>query len=444
MPRVPPSDTPPGPGGARFDPRTGRRLRDSERIEAEHGGRPRSRRGRVFALLIAVLAFAGCTGWLALDATISQRTPFDARVAVPVLVVVRCVIALGIIVGALLGSIVLVRRPVAGFVLGGAIAFAVGMTAWNLLLPFHGMPWPVLIVPAVLSVLAVIVSLARRLPGFAADAGLPAAVGPARRSGRRGWLVSVPNMLLGLFAVLFVAGCLILATSHALQIRGSGPVTTRSVDVAPFSLVSMPGMGELELVTGDRPNVAIRGDQNIVAGIQVHVVDGQLLLTFDARRGSSIRLDEPLLVRVTAPSVGAVFLNGDSSLRAGTAVSGSRLRLSVEDEARVPGLILGGGRLSLVMSNTASVHLSGRVDALDADLGVAASLDAVDLDALDVQTHVRDDATARVTALDSLSYAQAGNGTLRYYPTPATRVAGSADSEIDVIAEPDQPARSGA
>ena len=428
------------PAGPRFDSRTGQRLRDDERADGESGARPRpgSRLGRVVALIIAMLAFAGCVGWLVVDATVSRRTPFVPDAAIPVLVVVRFVIAIGAIIGALLGSIVLNRRPVAGFVLGGSLAFTIGQTAWNVLIPWHAMPWQILIAPTVLSVLAVVVSLGRRLPGFT-EAGLSTATSPQRRANRRGWLVSVPNMLLGLIAVLFVAGCLIIATLHALQIRGSGPVTTRSMDVAPFSAVSMPGMGELELVPGSRPNVTISGDRNIVAGIQARVVDGQLLMTFDARRGASIRLHEPLHIRVTAPSVGTIFLNGDSSLREDTTFSAPAMRLSVEDAAQVPGLTLTGGSLSLVMTNTASVRLAGRVDALDTDLSDAASLDATDLRAAAVQTHVRDDATARVMAVMSLAYTQAGNGTLRYQATPATHIGGSADREGNVIAERDAP-----
>lgn len=153
-----------------------------------------------------------------------------------------------------------------------------------------------------------------------------------------------------------VVGVVALLASACWHIEGSGVYKEESRPVGTFSQVSVSSALEAEIAVGAEPSVLVTGDDNLVALVQA-TVDGERL-TLSTEPGVSYLPDQPLVVRVTVPSVTELEASGASKVIARG---------------------LSGRNLGIEVSGASTVDAAGWSDRLDVEVSGASKLNAFDL-----------------------------------------------------------------
>ncbi len=189
--------------------------------------------------------------------------------------------------------------------------------------------------------------------------------------------------------------------SHS--IRGEGPYTTTSRQVAEFEAISMAGGMQLDIRVGEQPRVVIHADENLHQYITTRVKEGVLKIEFE----QSVSSENPFRAEIDVPSLQSLDVAGSSKI----AMTGLR-------EAS----------FELDVSGSASGTFEGEVDELTIDIAGSSNLNCFELQAQTVSIDIAGSGKVRTSASDSLDVDVAGSGVVIYRGEPSVSIdqAGSA------------------
>ncbi len=183
--------------------------------------------------------------------------------------------------------------------------------------------------------------------------------------------------------------------------RDRGSDETRAIEVADLDRIDIAGVVELDARVGGDYALTLTGRPADLERVRAEVVDGVLILDTArdegrvsrklVRHGVSAKLSVPALVSVEVAGV----------------VDGS-----------VTGLA--GGDFEVDISGVGDLRLSGKCDALDADVSGVGELQAEELHCRTVDVEVSGVGGASVYASESASAEIAGIGKIEIYGSPAS------------------------
>lgn len=153
-----------------------------------------------------------------------------------------------------------------------------------------------------------------------------------------------------------VAVALTVSLSACLHIEGSGVLKEESRSPGEFTKVSISGGLKAEIAGGAELSVVVSGDDNIVAVVETGV-SGETL-EVHPEPGVSFNESQPLIVRVTLPSLAGLEASGAS---------------------RVAARGINGRQVSLEASGASSICATGWADALEIDASGASRVHAGEL-----------------------------------------------------------------
>ena len=111
-------------------------------------------------------------------------------------------------------------------------------------------------------------------------------------------------ILAGYFAL--VAGC-------EARVVGSGKKASETRTVSGFHGVELAATGTLDITTGDKEEIIVEADDNLLPLIETTVkADGVLLITF--KRNESIQETSPLHFKLTAKALDKITLTGSGKI----------------------------------------------------------------------------------------------------------------------------------
>ncbi len=184
---------------------------------------------------------------------------------------------------------------------------------------------------------------------------------PSRAPSRAPALLAI----LALGSVVAAGGCVGPLAGAPTPMAASDQTQTETRSVSDFSAVSVTGGLNLVVAVGPSTQVQVIGPSNIVPLVQTSVAGSELLVTVSAPGFTSAR---PVTVRVSAPRIGAVSLDGgatgtmesESDVLAVSVTGGSVLRaIGTVRQLSVTGLGGADAQLGDLASETASVALAG-------------------------------------------------------------------------------------
>lgn len=214
-----------------------------------------------------------------------------------------------------------------------------------------------------------------------------------------------------------------------LTLAAAAPVDQRKFLVTSFDRLRVEGQVEIELAPGS-PGAVATGDRAALEALSVRVDAGTLVVRPGTGGG------EVPHVRLTAPAVRAVMVNGGGRVRVAQ-VRGDRVDLTVNGGGTLEVVDVTAGDLALTLSGTGAITAAGKADRLRARSFGAGSIDAARLTAGeavlisqssgDISAAAR--YTARATAL--------GTGAIRIGGRPECHISGSGPVECAGAPRPD-------
>lgn len=197
---------------------------------------------------------------------------------------------------------------------------------------------------------------------------------------------------MALLSLAAVAGCFGNWTD---SIRGSGTPKLESRQVESFDKVKIHGSGDIQLLIGDKPELSVETDDNILPIIETVVEDGTLHVK--GKESFSTRIGVKL--RIVVPSLKAISIAGSGSVRA------ADLKEPV---------------LSISIAGSGDISVKGTADAVDVSISGSGDVDTQGLVAKSVKVQISGSGAATVSATEVLDAQITGSGDIQYTGNPPT------------------------
>ena len=131
-----------------------------------------------------------------------------------------------------------------------------------------------------------------------------------------------------LFLAAIFAGCFVLVAGAGARVVGSGKKVSETRAVSGFHGVELAGEGTLDIAQGDKEEIVLEGEDNILPLIETTVrPDGVLLITF--KRGESIQSSVSLHYKLTAKALDKLTLTGSGRIHTEGKFGGERTDVSL-------------------------------------------------------------------------------------------------------------------
>ena len=193
-------------------------------------------------------------------------------------------------------------------------------------------------------------------------------------------------------------------------VRGSGVKATEARQVGPFRGIDLRGSLDLNWRQGDKPEVEVIADENLLDLVVTEVRDGTLLVS---TRGSwQSRLG--ISIRVTSPAIEKMSISGSG-------------------DARLEGL--SGPKLTLLIRGSGDIVAGGEVDRLEIKIQGSGDVQAFGLPARLVSVSIAGSGDAEVDVGEALEASIHGSGDVVYHGEP-DRVERQIRGSGDIIHRP--------
>jgi hypothetical protein len=192
-----------------------------------------------------------------------------------------------------------------------------------------------------------------------------------------------------------IAGGIVLVVLAGCSAQ-MGPPVTQQRGVDAFHSVDLRAVGTVDILVGPPASLSVTADAQTLEDLDIHVQAGMLIIDQHSHWSWFGRSGQ-LQIRLTAPSLKAVALNGAGELT----VNG-----------------LNGGPLALVVQGAGNIDASGRVDILTARINGAGNMDLSRVEAREATVSVNGAGSLEVNATESLDATVNGVGSINYAGKP--------------------------
>jgi hypothetical protein len=202
------------------------------------------------------------------------------------------------------------------------------------------------------------------------------------------------------------------------SVPGSGVITVEARPLADFSSVIINYPAEVEIEQGATPSVTLRAENNLLPQIGTRVSGGALTIDNEEPNWAKrVNPSKPVQVTITVKDLQDISFPSAGSLQVeNLKTQGLRISLSGAGDITLVGL--NASSLNMDMSGAGSVHASGQVSSLYADISGLGSYEGKDLSSQTAQVDISGAGNATVWVVDQLTAQISGLGSVDYYGTP--------------------------
>lgn len=247
------------------------------------------------------------------------------------------------------------------------------------------------------------------------------------------WLAGLVLSLL----VLGAQGCApVGAIGGARTVRGVGPLAAEERPIGEATGVRLTTAGELSISLGERPQLVIEAERNLLPYYETTVREG--ILTISVRDGTRLVSNTTPRFALTLPSLDAVILTSSGRVR-GPNVEGATLVVKSSGSGEIRLGDVTTQALSVTSSGSGPIHLgrvsaqqldvetsgSGRVTVAGGEVDVqrvrlsgSGSYLAADLATATAEVRVSGSGSAEVFVRQRLTARLSGSGSVRYRGSP--------------------------
>lgn len=242
------------------------------------------------------------------------------------------------------------------------------------------------------------------------------------------------SLVLALLVLLFAG----LACSFTIprpaslgSMRGSGNVVEQTFDVSGFDRVTLAGIGNLHIQTGEREGLRVSAEDNLIPLLDVYVSGGELIVGLKSQ--ARVSPTRPMDFYVTVTDLHTVRLLGSGDVEIGK-METDTLEVQIAGSGDVSIEELLAQRLDVAIPGSGRVEAAGEVRDQSITILGSGNYNARNLKSTSAAVHIAGSGTITVDVSDELDVNIAGNGTVRYIGNPQVKksILGSGDiSKID-------------
>ncbi|MBL0104138.1 MAG: DUF2807 domain-containing protein [Bacteroidetes bacterium] len=224
--------------------------------------------------------------------------------------------------------------------------------------------------------------------------------------------------LLTLFCLMFVN-----LTSYGCAIIGSGVLSSETRNLSEFNGIDLRSAANVYVTQGDKQEVRIEADDNIVPHITSEIKNNCLVISND----NDLKAKSPITIYITVKEICSIELSGSGNINGMNTLNCEHmtLRLSGSGDIRVN---LDTKSLKATLAGSGNVDLKGRAAETDLRITGSGNVNAKELNSFKSAISITGSGNGSVNVQSELDVNILGSGNLYYVSKPdhiQTKVLGS-------------------
>ena len=227
-----------------------------------------------------------------------------------------------------------------------------------------------------------------------------------------------------LFYLLLGVSCT-QAQNWGAGVKGEGPVVRKTLDLNEFDAVKVTSSADVYLTQGNRQEVVVEAQQNIIDIMKTDVKGGTWKIGFE----KNVRKTKQIKIYITMSTLTKIGVSGSGSIVTEGAFTGlGKVGVHVSGSGDVKA-DLAARSISTHISGSGEVELRGSADDQDIHISGSGDLDSYDLRTGECEIHISGSGECKVNASKELDVHISGSGDVYYKGDPSVRskVRGSGD-----------------
>jgi Putative auto-transporter adhesin, head GIN domain len=221
--------------------------------------------------------------------------------------------------------------------------------------------------------------------------------------------------------------CLSLILFSCSNITGSGNIVTEKRSVKEFNSISSSGSVDVELIQGDKAEVEVEADDNVIEFVVTKVEGGILKI-----RTRDVNLfNVHIKVYVTAPLVNSIKASASSTIEVkGTLKSSDRIALTANSSADIIANV-DAPEIVTDANSSGTVSISGRTKNHKAEASSSGDVKAYDLFSENTEAHASSSGSVKVHASINLDAKASSSGDIKYRGSPVVKSSTNSSGSIE-------------
>lgn len=196
--------------------------------------------------------------------------------------------------------------------------------------------------------------------------------------------------------------------------QGSGKVTTETRSVSGFDKVVLSGIGDLDIVQGQRESLEIEAEDNVIPNIKTEVSDGTLKISFDRK---TIIPTKSIKFHLVMRDVRGLETQGVSNIDA-KSLKTDQLNVGISGTGNINIRNLTAQHLIVHVSGAGSFTTDGQVTDQEVTLSGAGNYEGQDLKSETAGIAITGIGRVTCWATERLNVTISGTGGVDYYGNP--------------------------
>ena len=200
-------------------------------------------------------------------------------------------------------------------------------------------------------------------------------------------------------------------------LAGSGKKITETRDLPSFHSIDFRGNGKVVLSQGERQEVTVRSDDNIIDKLRTEVSDGRLVISAD----KWVMDESDAVYDITVTDIREISLSGMGELESKGTIRVKELSLRLSGIGEIS-LDLEAENVMTKISGTGEIELKGQAEEHGIKISGVGELKAYDFAVRNTRVDISGAGECSINVIDTLAVNISGAGSVRYKGDPTVTV----------------------
>jgi hypothetical protein len=209
------------------------------------------------------------------------------------------------------------------------------------------------------------------------------------------------------------------------QVKGSGNVTSKTVQTGDYNEIKVVGSMDVHLERGGEGNIVVKTDDNLHEYVIIEVKDGAL--TVKTKKNTNLKTKNGIHVTVPFQDISSVSLVGSGDIDTKDVIKSNTFAINLSGSGDIV-LEVDAATLDTKLSGSGDMSISGKAENFEIKLSGSGDFEGGSLMSNNTEAYVSGSGDVTVTAKNSLKARVNGSGDIQYSGNPEksdTKVSGS-------------------
>ena len=229
-----------------------------------------------------------------------------------------------------------------------------------------------------------------------------------------------------LFLLPIIAGCLAFVVRSDAKTTGSGKLANETRAVSGFHAVELVCTGTLDITPGDKEELVVEAEDNILTLIETKVrADGTLLITF--KEHENVQTTKPISFKLSVKALDQIVLVGSGNIHVVGKLAAANETIKLPGSGNITVNSLETGALTVSLQGSGVIKVTGSAPSQSVRIDGSGKYEASAFKTDAAKISVNGSGACEVWTEKSLEVSIGGSGVVEYrgHPELKQRIAGS-------------------